>query len=53
MRRVGIHVHNVMTNMVIEERDEKNIPMIDNIITKREAKRREVDVDVSNYFRGV
>ena len=39
--------------MVIEERDEKNIPMIDNVITKREAKRKEADVDVSNYSRGV
>jgi len=53
MRRVRIHIHNIITNIVIEERDEKNIPIIDNVITKREAKRREAGVDVSNYSRGV
>jgi len=48
MRRVRIHVHNVITNMVVEKRDEKNIPMIDNVIAKRKTKIREVDVDVSD-----
>ena len=53
MRRVRIHIHNVIAHMVIEERNEKNISIIDNFITKRKTKRREMDVDVSNCSRGV
>jgi len=53
VRRVRINVHNVITNMIIEERNKKNIPMIDNVITKRKTKRRKVDVDVYNYSGGV
>jgi len=53
VRRVRINVHNVITNMIVEERNEKNIPMIDNVIMKRKTKRRKVDVDVCNYSGGV
>jgi len=49
VRRVRINVHNVITNMIVEEQNEKNIPMIDNVITKRKTKRRKADVNVYNY----
>ena len=39
--------------MIIEKWNEKNIPMIDNVITKRKTKRRKVDVDVYDYSGGV
>ena len=39
--------------MVIEEWNEKNIPMIDNVIMKRQMKRREADIDVYDNSRGV
>ena len=42
-----------MINMIIEERDEKNILMIDNVIMKRKTRRREVNVDVCDYSGGV
>ena len=39
--------------MIIEERNEKNIPMIDNVIIKRKTKRKKTDVDVCDYSGGV
>jgi len=39
--------------MVIEEWNEKNIPMIDNVITKRKTKGREADIDVCDNSGGV
>ena len=39
--------------MIIEEQNEKNIPMIDNVITKGKTKRRKADVDVCDYSGGV
>ena len=39
--------------MIVEERNEKYIPMIDNVITKRKTKRRKADVNVCNYSGGV
>ena len=53
MKRVRIHIYNVIAHMVIKERNEKNIPMINNVITKKKIKRREVDVDISNCSKGV
>jgi len=35
MRKVRIYVYDVITNMVVEKRNEKNIPMIDNVRMKR------------------
>ena len=49
MREVRINVHNVI---IIEEQNEKNIPMIDNVITKRKMKRKKADVDVCDYSGG-
>ena len=37
MRRVRIYVHDVVTNMVVEKRNEKNISMIDNVRMKRKT----------------
>jgi len=39
MRRIRINVHEPKIVIVIEERNEENISMIDNIFAKREAKR--------------
>jgi len=35
MRRVGVNVHNIMTNVIVEEGNEANIPIIDNVIAKQ------------------
>jgi len=53
VRKVRINVHNVITNMIVEEQNEKNIPMIDNVIMKRKRKRKKADVDVCDHSEGV
>ena len=53
MRRVRIYVHNIITHMVVKERNKKNIPIINNVIMKKKMKRREADIDVSDHSRGV
>jgi len=35
MRRVRVNVHNIITNVIVEERNEANIPVINNVIAKQ------------------
>jgi len=35
MRRVRVNVHNIMTNVIVEEGNKANIPVIDNVIAKQ------------------
>jgi len=35
MRRVRINVHNIITNVIVEERNEADIPVINNVIVKQ------------------
>jgi len=35
MRRVRVNVHNIITNIIVEERNEANISMINNVIAKQ------------------
>jgi len=35
MRRVRVNVHNIITNIIVEEINEANIPVINNVIAKQ------------------
>jgi len=35
MRRVRINVHNIITNVIVEERNKADIPVINNVIVKQ------------------
>ena len=37
-----------MTNVIVEEGNEANIPVINNVIMKQKPQRRKANVDVSN-----
>ena len=38
MRRVRVNVHNVVTNIIIEERNDANISVINNVFAEQETK---------------
>ena len=48
MRRVGVNVKNVMTNVIISERNDVNIVMIKNVFMKKKTKRFETNIDIGN-----
>jgi len=48
MRRVGVNVNNIMTNVIISERNDVNITMIKNVFTKEKTERFETNVYICN-----
>jgi len=48
VRGVRINVHDKRTDVVIKERDEKNISVVNYISTKRKTKRGKTNVDISH-----
>jgi len=48
MRRVGVNVDNIMTNVIISERNDVNIAMIKNIFAKEKTERFEMNVYICN-----
>ena len=48
MRRVGVNVKNVMTNVIISERNDINIMMVKNVFTKEKTERFETNVYICN-----
>ena len=51
MRRVRVNVHNIVTNVIVEERNETNISVIKNIFVEQETKKRKTNVYIRNDFR--
>jgi len=51
MRRVRVNVHNVVTNVIVKERNETNISVINNVFAEQEMKRRKTNVYIGNDFR--
>jgi len=48
MRRVRVNVNNIMTNVIISERNDVNIAMIKNVFTKEKTERFETNVYICN-----
>jgi len=38
MRRVRVNVYNIITNVIVEERNEANISVINNVFAEQETK---------------
>jgi len=49
MRRVRINIQNIMTNVVVDKRNEIDVLMVENIFAKKKAKRRESNVNICDY----
>jgi len=48
-----MNVYQIENRVIVEKRDNRNILMIINILTKSKIQQREVDIDVSNNPRRV
>ena len=48
MRRIRVHIQNIITNVVVRKRNEIDILVIENIFAKKKSKRRKTNVNVSN-----
>ena len=46
MGRVQIDIHDEILDVVISKQHKKNVRMINNIMTQRETKEEEVDIDI-------
>ena len=48
MRRIGVNVQNIMTNVIISKRNNVNVTMIKNVFTKKKTKRFETNINIGN-----
>ena len=51
MGRVGVNVKNVMTNVIISERNDVNITMVKNVFTKEKTERYVMTLGESLLFK--
>ena len=50
MHRIRIYIHNPKNIIIVEERDKKNVLVINNIFLKRETKGGESNININNDF---
>jgi len=46
MQRVRINIQNIITNAVVEKRNETNVAMIKNVFMEKKAQRRKANINV-------
>jgi len=51
MRRIRVNIHNIVTNVIVEERNEANISVINNVFVEQEMKSRKMNVYIGNDSR--
>ena len=49
MREIRINIHQPENVVVVNEKNQKNVSIVNNIFMKSETKRNEPDVDINDY----